>query len=167
MKKMSSSNKNNDSLDLVNFSNPNTIRSCCSPSLSSLNVITVPSNRLEKHFSKHQKRFYKALLNGDKETLRPLFYARLVHSNFVLLAFFSFYEESNQKFLRKVFPFFIKGSPSERFSIYRKLLLSFHYIIFYVYLITRTWVKSKIFKRLFWHWFNRICPFCFKKSRVG
>ncbi len=62
-----------------------------------------PSNRLEKHFSKHQKRFYKALLNGDKETLRPLFYARLVHSNFVLLAFFSFYEESNQKFLRDYF----------------------------------------------------------------
>ncbi len=62
-----------------------------------------PSNRLEKHFAKHQKRFYKALLDGDRETLRPLFYARLVHSNFVLLAFFSFYKESNQKFLRDYF----------------------------------------------------------------
>lgn len=62
-----------------------------------------PSNRLEKHFAKHQKRFYKALLDGDNETLRPLFYARLIHSNFVLLAFFSFYEEKNQEFLREYF----------------------------------------------------------------
>lgn len=62
-----------------------------------------PSNRLEKHFAKHQKRFYRALLDGDRETLRPLFYARLIHSNFVLLAFFSFYVEDNQKFLRDYF----------------------------------------------------------------
>ncbi len=62
-----------------------------------------PSNRLEKHFAEHQKRFYRALLDGDKETLRPLFYARLIHSNFVLLAFFSFYEEANRKFLREYF----------------------------------------------------------------
>ena len=62
-----------------------------------------PSNRLEKHFAKHQKQFYRALLDGDNETLRPLFYARLIHSNFVLLAFFSFFEERNQEFLRKYF----------------------------------------------------------------
>lgn len=62
-----------------------------------------PSNRLEKHFAKHQKQFYRALLDGDNETLRPLFYARLIHSNFVLLAFFSFFEEKNQEFLRKYF----------------------------------------------------------------
>lgn len=62
-----------------------------------------PSNRLEKYFAKHQKRFYRALLDGDKEPLRPLFYARLIHSNFVLLAFFSFYEGANQKFLRDYF----------------------------------------------------------------
>ena len=62
-----------------------------------------PSNRLEKHFAKHQKRFYRALLDGDNETLRPLFYARLIHSNFVLLAFFSFFEEKNQDFLREYF----------------------------------------------------------------
>ena len=48
-----------------------------------------PSNRLEKHF--------------DNETLRPLFYARLIHSNFVLLAFFSFFEKKNQDFLREYF----------------------------------------------------------------
>lgn len=62
-----------------------------------------PSNRLEKHFAQHQKKFYRALLNGDDETLRPLFYARLVHSNFVLLSFFSFFEEKNQKFLKEYF----------------------------------------------------------------
>lgn len=38
-----------------------------------------PSNRLEKHFAKHQKQFYRALLDGDNETLRPLFYARLIY----------------------------------------------------------------------------------------
>ena len=62
-----------------------------------------PSNRLEKHFAKHQKKFYDALLAGEEETMRPLFYARLIHSNFVLLAFFSFFEEKNKEFLRKYF----------------------------------------------------------------
>lgn len=62
-----------------------------------------PSNRLEKHFAQHQKKFYDTLLNGDNKTLRPLFYARLIHSNFVLLAFFSFFEEKNQKFLKEYF----------------------------------------------------------------
>lgn len=62
-----------------------------------------PSNRLEKHFAKHQKKFYDAMIAGKEETIRPLFYARLIHSNFVLLAFFSFFEEHNQDFLRKYF----------------------------------------------------------------
>ena len=48
-----------------------------------------PSNRLELHFERHQQRFYQALLSGDDQALRPLFYARLVHSQFVLLSFFS------------------------------------------------------------------------------
>ncbi|WP_180950259.1 AAA family ATPase [Pygmaiobacter massiliensis] len=60
-----------------------------------------PSNRLESHFSKHQRKFYNALLNGKDEVIRPLFYARLIHSNFVLLAFFSFFEETNSQFLRE------------------------------------------------------------------
>lgn len=62
-----------------------------------------PSNRLEKHFAKHQKKFYNALLKGEEETIRPLFYARLIHSNFVLLAFFSFFEEKNKDFLKQYF----------------------------------------------------------------
>lgn len=62
-----------------------------------------PSNRLEKYFSIHQKKFYKALLDRKSEMLRPFFYARLVHSNFVLLAFFSFFEKGNKQFLRDYF----------------------------------------------------------------
>lgn len=51
-----------------------------------------PSNRLEQHFEEHQGKFYRDLINPrlDKNLLplRPLFYARLIHSQFVLLAFF-------------------------------------------------------------------------------
>lgn len=47
-----------------------------------------PTNRLEEHYIAHQERFYRDLVNGVENPLRPLFYARSVHSNFVLLAFF-------------------------------------------------------------------------------
>jgi len=54
-----------------------------------------PSSRFESHFAKHQEKFYRHLLeNRSGEALRPLFYARLIHSQFVLLAFF--YEEHEQ-----------------------------------------------------------------------
>lgn len=59
------------------------------------------NNRLEKHFSKHRSKFNTALLNGKDEVIRPLFYARLFHSNFVLLALFSFFEETNSQFLKE------------------------------------------------------------------
>jgi hypothetical protein len=58
-----------------------------------------PSNRLESHFEKHQERFYRALLRGDDQALRPLFYARLVHSQFVLLSFFSEHDPEAVQFL--------------------------------------------------------------------
>jgi predicted ATPase len=48
-----------------------------------------PSNRMEQHFEKHQEKFYQDLLKGVNKPLRPLLYARLVHSQFALLAFFS------------------------------------------------------------------------------
>jgi predicted ATPase len=54
------------------------------------------SNRLEQHFEKHQERFYRDLLNNVPTPLRPLFYARLVHSQFVLLSFFT--EENQETF---------------------------------------------------------------------
>ena len=54
-----------------------------------------PSSRFESHFAKHQENFYRQLLeNRAGDALRPLFYARLIHSQFVLLAFF--YEEHEQ-----------------------------------------------------------------------
>lgn len=62
-----------------------------------------PSNRMEKHFEKHQEIFYNKLINkkdGDEsKPLRPLLYARLVHSQFVLLAFFTDKDPQIQKFL--------------------------------------------------------------------
>lgn len=59
------------------------------------------SNRLQMYFKKHQKKFYEALLAGDDKSLRPLFYARLEHSYFVLLAFVSFFDPDSKSFLLK------------------------------------------------------------------
>ncbi len=56
-----------------------------------------------KHFERHQERFYQELINKkegeEKKALRPLFYARLVHSQFVLLAFFSKIDTEISEFL--------------------------------------------------------------------
>lgn len=60
-----------------------------------------PSNRMEEHFDKHQERFYRDLLDGKDQPLRPLFYARPIHSQFVLLAFFLKQEEVTGQFLRE------------------------------------------------------------------
>lgn len=60
-----------------------------------------PSNRMEEHFEEHQKRFYKDLLDGVDRPLRPLFYARPVHSQFVLLAFFLEQDEDALAFLKE------------------------------------------------------------------
>ncbi|MDQ3685631.1 MAG: AAA family ATPase [Acidobacteriota bacterium] len=54
------------------------------------------SNRLEQHFEKHQKNFKDDLLKNVERPLRPLFYARLVHSQFVLLSFFT--DENDETF---------------------------------------------------------------------
>lgn len=58
------------------------------------------SNRLEKHFDTHQRRFLKDLLDGLDDPMRPLFYTRLIHSHFVLLAFYGFSEEKINTFLK-------------------------------------------------------------------
>lgn len=60
-----------------------------------------PSNRMEQHFDKHQVRFYKALLDGKELPLRPLLYARLVHSQFALLSFFNTEDQGILKFLQR------------------------------------------------------------------
>lgn len=59
------------------------------------------SNRLIEHFDIHQKQFRDELLKGNEKPLRPLFYARLIHSHFVLLAFFGFGEQNIDSFLKE------------------------------------------------------------------
>jgi len=59
------------------------------------------SNRLEEHFDKSQKKFYTDLKNGVDRPFRPLFYARPIHSNFVLLAFYAFEDEEIKSFLEE------------------------------------------------------------------
>ncbi len=65
------------------------------------------SNKLKEHFWKHQYNFYKQITSDDfKETeldaLRKLFYVQLVHSYFVLLAYFTHEDEQSIKFLKEV-----------------------------------------------------------------
>jgi predicted ATPase len=62
-----------------------------------------PSDRLEKHFRKHRTNFYRKLLKSEvdlQSDIRPLFYAKPFHSQFVLLAFFlSKQADQEKKFL--------------------------------------------------------------------
>jgi len=64
-----------------------------------------PSDRLENHFKKHRTDFYRRLLKDEldlKGDIRPLFYAKPHHSQFVLLAFFLSKQDSAEKaFLRE------------------------------------------------------------------
>jgi predicted ATPase len=64
-----------------------------------------PSDRLENHFKKHRTDFYRRLLKDEldlKGDIRPLFYAKPHHSQFVLLAFFLSEQDSTEKtFLRE------------------------------------------------------------------
>jgi RecF/RecN/SMC N terminal domain. len=55
------------------------------------------SRRLESHFDKHEDIFYRRLLENDDRALRRMFYARLIHSQFVLLAFFSLIDELSEE----------------------------------------------------------------------
>lgn len=60
-----------------------------------------PSSRLESLFDYHQEKFSRELRdrNRDDIPIRPFFYARNIHSQFVLLSFFSFPDEGSKKFL--------------------------------------------------------------------
>ncbi|EFI5421023.1 AAA family ATPase [Enterobacter hormaechei] len=68
-----------------------------------------PSDRLENYFKKHRADFYRHLLNDKpdkkldlKGDIRPLFYAKPFHSQFVLLAFFLSDKNSPQrKFIKE------------------------------------------------------------------
>lgn len=59
------------------------------------------SKRLESHFDMHQKKFYDDLLNDNDKPLRPLFYARLVHSQFVLISYFLYNDIDSKSFLKQ------------------------------------------------------------------
>ncbi|MFA5780372.1 MAG: AAA family ATPase [Elusimicrobiota bacterium] len=59
------------------------------------------SNKLKEHFWEHQEKFYERIIKPDfkedeLDSLRKLFYVQLVHSYFVLLAYFSFAEEEKE-----------------------------------------------------------------------
>lgn len=62
------------------------------------------SNKLREHFWDHQNNFYNKIIDEtfqdeELDTLRKLFYVQLVHSYFVLLAYFT-HEESEQESIR-------------------------------------------------------------------
>ena len=63
-----------------------------------------PSDRLENYFKKHRTDFYKKLLRNEidlKGDIRPLFYAKPYHSQFVLLAFFLSHKNDREKIFLK------------------------------------------------------------------
>lgn len=65
------------------------------------------SNKLKEHFWDHQKKFYDKIISddfkeNDLDTLRKLFYVQLVHSYFVLLAYFTHEEKESIDFLKEV-----------------------------------------------------------------
>jgi predicted ATPase len=59
------------------------------------------SERLESHFDAHQLKFRDELLNYNDKPLRPFFYVRLAHSQFVLLSFILYGDEDTKDFLQK------------------------------------------------------------------
>ncbi len=94
-----------------------------------------PSDRLEKYFHKHRVNFYKKLLDNKVDLagdIRPLFYAKPNHSQFVLLAFFlSNKNEAQREFLREHLG--IEGLDSVHFVMRRA-----------------GWTQSEKKKELFW-----------------
>lgn len=59
------------------------------------------SNRMEVLFELHQDRFYTDLIKSVEKPLRPLLYARHIHSQFALLAFFYEKDKVIMNFLKE------------------------------------------------------------------
>lgn len=75
-----------------------------------------PTNRLKRHFDRHQAAFNRSLRDGEELPLRRLFYAKPEHSQFVLLAFFlAADQELAARFLRDTLR--IEGFDSAIFAI--------------------------------------------------
>lgn len=94
-----------------------------------------PSDRLEKYFQKHRTDFYRKLLRDEvdlKGDIRPLFYAKPNHSQFVLLAFFLAKQDDQEKtFFREHLG--IEGLDSVHFVMRRA-----------------GWTRKVNYKELFW-----------------
>ena len=75
------------------------------------------SNRLEFHFFKPQLEFRDELLEGRTLPLRPLFYAKPIHSQFALLAFFMTEDQEAMEFLKEYL--WIEGLESALFVLRR------------------------------------------------
>uniref|UniRef100_A0A2A4YZN5 Chromosome segregation protein SMC n=1 Tax=OCS116 cluster bacterium TaxID=2030921 RepID=A0A2A4YZN5_9PROT len=94
-----------------------------------------PSDRLEKYFKKHRTNFYRKLLKSEvdlQSDIRPLFYAKPFHSQFVLLAFFlSKQADQEKKFLKT--------------HLGIESLDSVHFVM-----RKPKWTKTKNKKELFW-----------------
>lgn len=94
-----------------------------------------PSDRLEDHFKYHRTEFYKKLLENKVDLggqIRPLFYAKPSHSQFVLLAFFlSEHSVDEQQFLKEQLG--IEGLDAVHFVMRRP-----------------EWVKSSLKSEQFW-----------------
>ncbi|WP_081818723.1 AAA family ATPase [Pseudomonas sp. PH1b] len=103
-----------------------------------------PSDRLEKYFHRHRANFYKRLLESKvdlKGDIRPLFYAKPNHSQFVLLAFFlTDKSETQSSFLREHLG--IEGLDSIHFVMRRA-----------------AWTQSDKKKELFWGAFGVVRKF--------
>jgi len=75
------------------------------------------SNRMEHHFFQPQLEFRNELLQGNIIPLRPLFYAKPIHSHFALLAFFMTEDPEVTEFLSE-YPW-IEGLESALFVLKR------------------------------------------------
>lgn len=75
------------------------------------------SNRMEHHFFQPQLEFRNELLEGNVIPLRPLFYAKPIHSHFALLAFFMTEDPEISEFLSE-YPW-IEGLESVLFVLKR------------------------------------------------
>jgi predicted ATPase len=75
------------------------------------------SNRLQRHFFKPQLEFRDELLDGRSLPLRPLFYAKPIHSQFALLAFFMTEDQEAMDFLKEYL--WIEGLESALFVLRR------------------------------------------------
>jgi len=117
-----------------------------------------PSDRLEKYFKKHRTNFYRKLLKSEvdlKSDIRPLFYAKPYHSQFVLLAFFLSKQADQEKEFLKT-------------HLGIESLDSVHFVM-----RKPNWTKAKNRKELFWgaegvvrEFLELLFPYCLAPVKI-